>query len=313
MRPVPVEDPAPFWEVWAIHDPDGGGGDFSYTCGLHDRGFAELWIAGRPALGEDPGFDWCFSQRDTCGLLNEFAADWLAGRLRVGDEIEREYDGGLVTVRFRVDPPGDRDELEALGIAAGAEVVPIRWSLHRPDPGPNAAMTRKAQEEARARFRRLLAAFEGSLAGLPGLRGLPGWEVPARPRWSPGAKYGPRTSVVLAHAAYFWTCDGPALKEVFDAAFEAEMHGFVGYGLACVAAAARVAGREEALMSMESDLLVAVEMVGWSIHADERDDVVRLLSRFLNLTLGAELVADFLAPDVTEHVLDLLVDARRST
>lgn len=125
------DERSPLWVVAAIFDPDGLGGDFSYTVGLHDRGAPELWLAARPSLGDDPGADWMFSLRDTCYLLNEFSWEWLDGTLQVGDRFERTYDGGLVTVRYQVDPPDDRDRPEAFQIAPGATVVPIRWSLHR--------------------------------------------------------------------------------------------------------------------------------------------------------------------------------------
>ncbi|GAA2147213.1 hypothetical protein GCM10009844_24220 [Nocardioides koreensis] len=49
---------APFWQVQAVFDPDGEGGDFAYTIGLRERGLPELHLWARPTLGEDPGHDW---------------------------------------------------------------------------------------------------------------------------------------------------------------------------------------------------------------------------------------------------------------
>jgi hypothetical protein len=45
----------PFWQVQAVFDPDGQGGDFSYTIGLAEQDVPELHLLGRPALGDDPG------------------------------------------------------------------------------------------------------------------------------------------------------------------------------------------------------------------------------------------------------------------
>jgi hypothetical protein len=116
----------PFWQVQSVFDPDGEGGDFAYTIGLHDRGFPELHVWARPTLGEDPGLDWMFSVRDRGVLLNEFAALMLTGGLEVGTE------------------------LEALGIASEAEVLPIRWSLHRPPEGELVSLSSDAIRVARA-------------------------------------------------------------------------------------------------------------------------------------------------------------------
>ena len=80
-----------------------------------------------------------FSPHDRTRLLNELAWQLIDGELTVGDSWERPYDDGLVTCRFRLDPPGDRDELEAFGIAPGADVLPVRWSLHRRPIGATAA------------------------------------------------------------------------------------------------------------------------------------------------------------------------------
>ena len=71
-----------------------------------------------------------FSVRDRGVLLGELCALMLTGGLESAPSSIASTRGGLVTVHFRVGPPGDRDELEALGIAPRAEVLPIRWSLH---------------------------------------------------------------------------------------------------------------------------------------------------------------------------------------
>ncbi|MEP7034128.1 MAG: hypothetical protein ABI662_00985 [Dermatophilaceae bacterium] len=126
----------PFWEVVAVFDPDGLGGDFAYTVGMSPVGFPELHLWARPTRGDDPAPDWKLSSQDLGSLLNEFAAMLLRGELVVGSVVERTFEGGLARVRFEVCPPGDREALEAYGIAPGASVLPIPWSLDRvPAPG----------------------------------------------------------------------------------------------------------------------------------------------------------------------------------
>lgn len=132
---VPSRQSHPFWQVQAVFDPDGLGGDFAYTIGLHAVGLPELHLWARPTCGDDPAPDWKFSSPDLGALLNDFAGMQLGGDLVVGSVVERNFDGGMARVRFEVDPPGDRVALEALGIACGAVVLPIRWSLHRGPEG----------------------------------------------------------------------------------------------------------------------------------------------------------------------------------
>jgi hypothetical protein len=141
-------DSEPFWQVQIVFDPDGTGADFAYTIGLHTRGLPELHIWARPSLGEDPGSDWMLSTNDRGSVLNEFAGLMVAGRLVVGSEVTHEYDGGHTRVTYSVDPPGDREELEALGVPEGVEVLPVRWSLHRAAEGPLQPLTALAERAA---------------------------------------------------------------------------------------------------------------------------------------------------------------------
>ena len=103
------QDRTPDWQVQSVFDPDGGGFDFACTIGLHDRGArraTHLW--GRPPIGDDPGEDWMFSDHDRCRILNEIAWRLIDGEVEIGSCWTEEYDAGLVTVRFQIDPPGDR-------------------------------------------------------------------------------------------------------------------------------------------------------------------------------------------------------------
>lgn len=54
----------PFWKVQAVFDPEGRGGDFAYTIGMHSVGLPELHLWARPTRGDDPAPDWKFSSRD---------------------------------------------------------------------------------------------------------------------------------------------------------------------------------------------------------------------------------------------------------
>jgi hypothetical protein len=126
---VQPREPIPFWRVQAVLDSDGQGGDFAYTIGMHSVGLPELHLWARPSCGDDPAPDWKFSSRDLGALLNEFVPMYLAGDLVAGSVVERSFDGGMARVRFEVGAPGDRAALQAFGIARGAVVLPIRWSL----------------------------------------------------------------------------------------------------------------------------------------------------------------------------------------
>lgn len=131
-----VETGATTWMVQAVFDPDGKGGDFAYTVGLADRDECELHVWCRPTDGSDPGADFMLSPRDAGGLLNRTAQQLLDGEVRIGSTFDVEFDGGLSKGSFTLGQPVDPDEVEAYGVAPGATVIPLRWSLHRPAPAP---------------------------------------------------------------------------------------------------------------------------------------------------------------------------------
>lgn len=177
-------DRTPTWQVQSVFDPDGGGSDFAYTIGLHDRGLPELHVWGRPDRGDDPGDDWLLSPHDRCRLLNELAWKLVDGTLDVGWTETREYDDGLARVELRVGPPGDRDRLESWGTHPDASVLPVSWSLSRPPEGPLGPLTAAALASARAEH----AAITGRL--LLGRTPPPGWALPAGRRTSRGSGSG---------------------------------------------------------------------------------------------------------------------------
>lgn len=204
-RPKPPET-GPFWMVQAVFDPDGDGADFAYTMGLADRGFPELHVYARPTEGDDPGADWKFSPQDCMRLLNDLAAMLVRGELGVGSTLRREYDGGLAVVDYRVDPPGDREQLEAFGAPPGADVLPVRWSLSRPPVGAAVLLSAKSRQRARERYDALVERLE------PGLWVPSGWELPAEPSFEVDQGFGPMTPLVLARAAHMSQVGAMALS-----------------------------------------------------------------------------------------------------
>ena len=238
----------PPWMVQAVFDPDGLGGDFAYTIGLSALGVPELHIYGRPSLGEDPGADWKFSCDDLCRLLNELGAKLVRGETSVGSVVEQRYDGGLVRVRFRVDPPGDREELEAFGVPPGADVLPVRWSLHRDPEGPLEPMTPEAKLCAAKEYAAIHASL-GSEATAPG------WQLPAEPSFGPAQRYGPRTAVILGRAAELWECSPEFLANLIGVAGRVLMAtGSLTYPAARARSIARTVGRSAHAARLDDDV-----------------------------------------------------------
>lgn len=246
----------PPWMVRAVFDPDGLGGDFAYTIGLSGLGVPELHAYGRPSLGEDPGADWKFSCDDLCQLLNELGAKLVRGEITIGSTLQREYDGGLVRAEFRVDPPGDREELEALGVPPHAEVLPVRWSLHRAPEGQLQSMPPAAVACAASEYHAIRASLESSATA-------PGWPLPDVPSFEPAQKYGPRTAVVVGRAAELWQAPPELLAGLIGAAGRVLMAtGSLSYPSAWAKSVARTAGRSAQIKQLDDDahkLLVAFE------------------------------------------------------
>ena len=264
------------WQVQSVFDPDGGGHDFAYTIGLHDRGLPELHVWGRPSLGDDPGADWLFSPRDRYGLLNELAWRLIDGDLRVGDTWEEAYDEGLATVRFRLDPPGDRDDLEALGIHPDAEVMPVRWSLHRAPIGRPRPLSKRALLRARSDYAALLAGLPevGDEVTVP-----PGWELP--PTFEPGGEFGPLTLMVAGRVVELWSADAITTSNLIWAGVTAECGGSLTWPATIAAAVARSAGRvdevERAREAAEAVVESRVMRPDWPAHVRELSDAMRLV------------------------------------
>lgn len=308
-------DRRPFWEVQVVYDPDDGGAEFAYTIGLHTRGLPELHLWARPSLGDDPGADWMLSMRDRCHVLNDLGQLLVDGRLRIGTELTREYDGGLTRVRYRVDPPGSRDELQALGVPDGVDVLPVRWSLHRPEEGVATPISAEAAESAGA-------LWHGITAQLPG-RGRPprGWELPDEPCFGHDQHFGPLTAVVLARAAQLWQADDATLTRLLRAAVDVQCGSGLGHVWSIAAALARPHGRGPGLAELRRrvgglvegltlapaagrrwrSIVRAVDPVWWEeLDRAGRHQVERNLAGMLHdVTLGClavEAVADVAQP-----------------
>jgi hypothetical protein len=224
------------WKVTAVFDPDGGGQDFAYTVGLHDRGLPELHLWARPSLGDDPGADWKFSPHDCGRILNELAWQLIDGTVAVGDTWELSYDDGMVTARYRLDPPGDRNELEAFLIAPGALVLPVRWSLHRRPIGKPRPLSKRGLQRATAEYADLLVGLDEPV--LPD-----GWVLP--PAFVPGGPFGPLTPMVAGRVAEFWSADGDGIFELHRAAVTMVAAGGITWPVAVADALARELGRVE--------------------------------------------------------------------
>lgn len=255
---------SPWWKVNAIFgsgDTDEGD-DFAYTVGLASRGLPELHMWSRPVEGDDPGHDWRFSMRDMCTILNETAWRLIDRRVAPGDTWETAYDGGLVTARFRLDPPVEANSVEAFE-ADPAPVLPVPWSLHRAPVGPPTPMSREAQERAARDY----AATRGHLPPHAGPAGP--WQLPQVPRWDPEQTFGPRTPLVLVEAARIRTCDANVMSNLVDAAFVLEIRRLTSYPLVVARSAARRAGRSSALERLEHEVGSMVGDVGRTWAVDE--------------------------------------------
>jgi hypothetical protein len=237
----------PPWMVQIVFDPDGLGGDFAYTVGLFELGCPELHIYARPSIGDDPGADWKLSTRDCGRLLNELGAQLARGEIGVGSTFDREYDGGHVRVCFRIDPPGDREALEAFGVPPWIDVLPVRWSLHRAPHAPCLPMADGAEEQARRDY-------DAVVDEVRAWDTHPKWRLPGRPAFAADQRYGPRTPVVLARAAHLWQARPEVLAGVLEASSAAlTATGTLTYPTSYALSLARTVGRAAQLDRLVED------------------------------------------------------------
>ena len=301
----------PWWQVVGVLDEEGEGREFAYTVGLASRGLPELHVTSRPSLGEDPGGDWHFSVHDLGQILNQAAWRLVDGRLEAGDTWEDDFDAGLVTVRFRLDPPGSGAPLEAL-MAGDAPVHPVRWSLHRTPEGPLAPLAPAA----------LLAATDELAAIRPVLppepAPPPGWELGEAVSWAPGQRWGPRTPLVLARAHQLRTISPADLIGVLNLAMALTYRRMTSFATVVAQAAARPAGRSRALEQLlaDADDLVAELGVTWGVRAwcaanawlnDGEEEVFpeprvrEILAEVIRAFLVTVAAEDLMPPEVVVH------------
>lgn len=297
---VQSHQPSCFWRVQAVFDADGLGGDFAYTIGLHSVGLPELHLWARPTCGDDPAPDWKFSSRDLGALLNEFARLQLGGDLVVGSVVERSFDGGMARVRFEVDPPGDRAALEALGIARGASVLPIRWSLDRRREGEPLELDDEALQEATLEYAALVPRL--APVGIP-----PGWRIYARPTFTSGQRFGPLTALVHARAIAIAQAPPEKIVRFVELATCARSIGALGQALAMAFAVARESGRVAAVESVRED---SSRLASWLVLED----------RSPNWSPALERLSDDLDPEdasgrhaAAHALLDILILAVTAT
>jgi len=306
-------DRKPFWRVQAVFDPDGGGAEFAYTIGLHERGLPELHIWGRPDSGDDPGLDWMFSCNDRCRILNVFAWQLVDGKLAVGQERTEEYDAGEAIAHFRVGPPGDRLALEALGTDPAAVVWPINWSLSRPPEGVAEPLSREASASALDELIEIVVSLDAtSRVVLPSQ-----WAFPTRPSFAMGQPFGPRTQIVLARAAQLAQASVDQLNCLLHFAADVDRHIGLSFPVTVARAVARRSGRRidlrtlmDSVDSLVSWLVEAPANRGrWSevvtslygpdgaSTADEHRHIVSLLRDVALGCLAVEVVADVMADE----------------
>jgi hypothetical protein len=305
MQPVHDRiDRRPDWTVQVVYDPDGDGADFAYTTGLHDRGLPELHLWARPDRGVDPGEDWMLSPHDRTMLLNALAWRLIDGTLAVGDTWNERFDAGVAIADFELCPPGDREHLEAFGIAPGAVVLPVSWSLTRPHEGPLTPLTQDARIQAETDFRDAAAALEHA----PRTTGPSPWVLPAAPAFDASQPFGPLTSLVRARGAQLLAASVTELNCLLRHAVDVEMGGgSLTFPASSAAASARPVGRTRALEELREaavPLLAEVtEGPRWGPVLDsllgagprepsEEASVARLFRDVVVALLSAEAVAD---------------------
>lgn len=312
----------PFWQVQSVFDESGAGGDFAYTVGLHRAGLPELHMWARPSLGDDPGHDWQLSSLDQCHILNALAGLMLDRQISVGSTLVREYDGGLATVTYRIDPVEDREALEAWGLPSGVDVLPVRWTLERSAEGEARQLTACAEAAALATYGEITSALDRNA------RAPHGWQLPAEPSLDAGQTYGPLTPVVLARAAQLWQADDDTVCDMLHVAVRVSQAFSLTWAVSRAIALARPVGRRAALERVQADCCTLVESLTshsaaqhrwraivsrsdpslWAAsRRGERARIERNLARALHLVTRACLTVETVA-DVADR--DLLLCGR---
>jgi hypothetical protein len=256
--PPDDEQPPVDWTITAAFDPDGGL-DFAHTDGLHQHGLFELYLWARPSLGDDPGADWMLSSADQTGLLNELGRRMLQGRIGPGSEWVQSADAGLSTLRFRVGAPTPAGDLATSALPARQVVLPVRFSLHRPEPGRLGSVTEATAVRVDAwtrqiraetdQLRAVLLAIGMRAPTVPAIWRLPAGTLLGDPvEVDPTQPFGPLHWMVTARAAQLTIADPHTLAEFIIRAGQAELAGTTpGHARAVLMALGRGCGRQQVL------------------------------------------------------------------
>lgn len=261
------------WAVHRVRDPAGGGADFAHTIGLSGLGLPELHLWARPTLGDDPGADWMLSGHDQHLVLARAADRLLAGELTPGTQWSETFDGDLTQARFTAGPPTPAERLDAYRLDGDQPVLPLRYSLHRPEPGPLTALDpdTAARVDAwtrmvRAQTDRLRAAMTAQ--GLPAPTVPPPWRLPPAAALGdpvevdPGQPFGPLHALVVARAGQLVVADPHTLAEfVLRIAAARGVGATAGVARAVLDAACRPVGRGPALANAVASAALVLEQV----------------------------------------------------
>jgi hypothetical protein len=265
------------WLVQRVVDPAGGGADFAHTLGLARLGLPELHVWARPTLGDDPGADWMLTGADQQTLLNRAAARLVRERLGPGTEWVEHYDGDLTRARFRVGRPVPARTLDAYRLDGEQPVLPLRFSLHRPEEGALLPLDDRTAQQVDGWTRRVRAHTDHLRAAVTaaGLR-VPivpaAWRLPPASALGdqvdvdPEQPFGPLHALVAARATQLVVADPHTLAEFVLRVSAARSVGITaGAARAVLLAACRPVGRRRALTrALESGSLVLEQVTGRS-------------------------------------------------
>lgn len=253
----------PDWCVVAPFGPGGTGPEYAYTAGLLERTGSELHLWCRPTDGTDPGADWKLSIQDAGTLLNEWAARHLEEPLVTGTEITRVFDGGATVAVFTVADPVPSEDLEANHLGPGVPVRTLRWTLSREPEGPTRPVADDAVADLTAWCERILSLAPET----GGTDALSPWQPPVLPLTAAGLDgrhpFGPAAPLVQALTHTFGTAGPDQLAFLCDHAIAADASAGPRTVLGLAAAAARPAGRSQAVTAvLQHAHVVAAHLTG---------------------------------------------------
>ena len=133
----------------------------------------------------------------------------------------------------------------------GAEVLPVRWSLHRRPIGRPRPLGKKGLDRATAEYAAILTRL-GDDASVPD-----GWTLP--PAFEPGGEFGPLTPMVAARVAELWSADAISLGNLLWAGTSMHQGGSITWPVTAAHALARDAGRVDEAARTKDAAIAVVE------------------------------------------------------